>query len=156
MSCHLEEMLHYCWVNLVVLSSTCYDSTNAGRHLLTTVLAKLQSDWVSIPSRVQTATLSLHQSSYIDSVTLRALIGTASGKESGRNTETEATTRAWREGLQKLRLFFYTLIDEDEDGNWWCCRGPFRFETTWQAADHTFYHNYPGVKQAWELWHLQC
>ena len=53
----------------------------------------------------------------MDSLTLRALTRTASGKGGGRNTETEATTRVWHEGLQKLRLFIfiYAVIDEDED-----------------------------------------
>ena len=45
---------------------------------------------------------------------------TASGKEGGRNTETEVTRRAWHKGLQKLTVFFYTVIDEDEDDNWQC------------------------------------
>ena len=35
-----------------------------------------------------------HQYSYVDSLTLRALLRTASGKEGGRNTETEVTARA--------------------------------------------------------------
>ena len=76
---------------------------------------------MSVPHREQTATTSLHQSSYVDSLTLRALIRTASGKGGGRNTETEATTRAWNECLQKLRLFIiiiiYAVIDEDEEDN---------------------------------------
>ena len=50
-------------------------------------------------------------------LTLRALIRTVSGKGGGRNTETEATTRVWHEGLQKLRLFIYAVIDDDEDDN---------------------------------------
>ena len=57
----------------------------------------------------------------MDSLTLRALIRTASGKGGGRNTETEATTREWNECLQKLRLFIiiiiYAVIDEDEEDN---------------------------------------
>ena len=51
--------------------------------------------------------MSLHQSSYVDSLTLRALIETASGKGGGSNTETEATMRVWHEGLQKLSLFLF-------------------------------------------------
>ena len=46
---------------------------------------------------------------YVDSMTLQVLIRTASGKGGGRNTETEATARAWHEGLQKLRLFIFYL-----------------------------------------------
>ena len=64
--------------------------------------------------------MSLHQSSYVDSLMLKALIRIASGKGGGRNTETETTTRVWHEGLQKLRLFIffiYAVIDEDEDDN---------------------------------------
>ena len=55
------------------------------------------------PPREQTATASLHQSSYVDFLMLRPLIRTAPGKEGGRNTK--ITTRARRQGLQKLRLF---------------------------------------------------
>ena len=41
---------------------------------------------------------------------------TASGKEVGRNTETEVTTTAWHEGLQKLRQFLFSCSqDEEED-----------------------------------------
>ena len=69
------------------------------------------------PPREQTAATSLRQSSYVDSVTLRSLIRTAPGKGGGSNTETEATARVWHEGLQKLRLFIYAAIDEDEDDN---------------------------------------
>ena len=75
---------------------------------------------MSVPSRIQAVIPSLHQSSYMDSLTLRALTRTASGKRGGRNTETEATTRPWREGLQMLRLFnifIYAVIDEDEGDN---------------------------------------
>ena len=76
---------------------------------------------MNVPSTEQTATTSLHQSSYVGSLTLRALIRTAPGKGGGRNTETEATTRVWHEGLQKLRhfiiIFIYAVIDEDEDDN---------------------------------------
>ena len=61
---------------------------------------------MSVPTLPQeTATMAHHQSASVDSLTLRAVVKTASGKEGGRNTETEATTRAWHEGLQKLRLF---------------------------------------------------
>ena len=45
------------------------------------------------------------------------LAQTASGKKGGRSTETEVTTRAQHERLQKLRHVFYTLITEDEDDN---------------------------------------
>ena len=57
----------------------------------------------------------------MDSLTLRALIRTASSKGGRRNIETEAITRVWHEGLQKLRLFslkkMYAVISEDEDDN---------------------------------------
>ena len=62
------------------------------------------------PPREQTTTMSLHQSFFVDSLMLRALIRTASGKGGGRNTETEVTTRAWHDGLQKLRLNFFNLF----------------------------------------------
>ena len=54
-----------------------------------------ESDGVSVPHREQTATTSLHQSSYVDFLMLRSLIRTVPGKDGGRNTEAEATTRAW-------------------------------------------------------------
>ena len=74
---------------------------------------------MSIPSREQTVATSLHHSSYVDSLTLRALIRTASGKGGGRNTKTEATMRVWHEGIQKLSLFIFicAVIDDDEDEN---------------------------------------
>ena len=51
-----------------------------------------------VPFREQTPSASLdHQYSYADSLTLWALIRTAAGKQGGRNTETEASMRAWLE-----------------------------------------------------------
>ena len=70
---------------------------------------------MSVSPGEQTTTTSLHQSSYVDSLTLRALIRTASGKGGGRDTETEVTTRARHEGLLKLRRFCYAVIDKAED-----------------------------------------
>ena len=67
---------------------------------------------MNVPSREQTA---INPPVWI--VTQRALIRTASGKEGGRNIQSEATTRAWHEGLQKLILSFNAAIDEDEDDN---------------------------------------
>ena len=100
---------------------------------------------MSVPSRQQTATTSLSQFFYVDSLTLIALIRTASGKGGGRNTETLATTRAWHERLQTLNLVFKVVIGEDEDYNWWYCGGPFRFEDTHdRAADHVYSQNHPG------------
>ena len=74
------------------------------------------------PECLHTAATSLHQSSYVDSLTLRALIRTASGKGGSRTTETEATTRVWHKGLQKLRLKKkkkknHAVISKDEDDN---------------------------------------
>ena len=130
--CHPKETLHCCWVTSVVFSSACSDWTYAGHHLLCpllmTMLAKSQSQTEWATPREQTAAMSLHQSSYVDSLMLKALIRIASGKGGGRNTETETTTRVWHEGLQKLRLFIffiYAVIDEDEDDNWWSYGGPF-------------------------------
>ena len=115
--CPPKETLHCCWITLVVFSSACSDWTYAGHHLLCpllmAMLAKLwsQTEWAP-PPRDQTATTSLHQSSCVDSQTLTDLIRTASGKGGGRNTETEATTRAWHERLQKLRLSYLC-------NDWW-------------------------------------
>ena len=68
---------------------------------------------MSVPPESRPPLRPLHQSSYVDSLTMRALIRTAR-----RNTETEAPTRVWHEGLQKLRLFslkkMYAVISEDE------------------------------------------
>ena len=58
---------------------------------------------MSVHFREQTADTSLHHSSSMDSVTLRAFL--ASDKEWGRNTEIQVTMTAWHEGLQKRRLF---------------------------------------------------
>ena len=107
------------------------------------------------PPREQTVTTSLHQSSYVDSLMLRALIRTVPGKGGGRNTETEATMRVWHEGLQKLRLFLFMqwlmrMITDD------AMKIHFGLRLLDRAADHTYCHNYPGVNQARELRHLQC
>ena len=130
--CHPKETLHCCWVTSVVFSSACSDWTYAGHHLpcplLTTMLAKSrsQTEWAS-PQRAD------HR--YVPPPILLCGLWrwTVSGKGGGRNTKTEATTRVWHEGLQKLRLFIYAVIDDDEDDNWWCYESPFRFETTWQG-----------------------
>ena len=60
----------------------------------------------------------------MDSLKLRALIRTASGKEGGRNTETKVTARAacWATEDETVALFLYiyifnAVIDEDENGN---------------------------------------
>ena len=96
--------------------------------------------------------MSLNQSSYVDSLLLRALIRTAPGKEVGRYTETEITTRAWHEGLQKLRLFMQCSLRITDDA----MEVHFGLRLLDRAADHTSCHNYPGVNQAQELWHLLC
>ena len=110
-------------VTSVVYSSACSDSTYTGRHLLcpllVTMLAKSrsQTEWAPPPpppvpptaTREQTATTSFHQSC-VDSLTLRALIRTVSGKGGGRNTEAEATLITWHEGLQKLRLLLLLFV----------------------------------------------
>ena len=84
-------------------------------------------------------------------LTLRALIRTVSGKGGGRNTENEATTRVWHEGLQKLRLFIfiYAVIDD-------AMKIHFGLRLLDRAAAHAYCHNYPGVNQARELRLLQC
>ena len=70
------------------------------------------SDWVNVPSREWTTATSLH-SSYVDSLTLRALIKAASGKKVNRNAELQDTTRVWLEGPQKLRQFVLLWNDND-------------------------------------------
>ena len=71
-----------------------------------------------IPSKEQTASTSLQQSSYADSLTLMALIRTASGTEGGRNIATEVNctvvcnmnTKADRHIAVFLFLFFSVLL----------------------------------------------
>ena len=107
-ACHPKETLHCCRVTSVVFSSTCSDWTYASHHLLCpllmTMLAKSETEW-AFPQRAD--------GHYIPPPillcvrALRALIRPVSGKRGGRNTETEATMKAWHEeGLQKLRLFY--------------------------------------------------
>ena len=70
-----------------------------------------------VPPRDQTAIPSLHQSSYVDSG-VEGFDRTASGKGGGRNTEAEATTKAWHDWLYfNLIYLIYAVIDEDEDNN---------------------------------------
>ena len=70
-------LLHCCWVTSVVFSSACSDWTYARHHLLcpllTTMIAKSrsQTEWAS-PQRADHR-YSLRWSSYVDSLTLRAL-----------------------------------------------------------------------------------
>ena len=138
--CHAKETWHCCRVNLVVFSSTCSDSTNAGHHLLCLLLkpllAKLgsQTVWASFPESRPPLRPSVYVDSDVEGFDQNCL---RQGRK--QNTETEVTTRAWREGLQKPRQVYhlYTVVDEDEDDNWWCYRGPFRFETTYRAGTQT-------------------
>ena len=116
--CHPKETLHCCWVTSVVFSSACSDWTYAGHHLLcpllTTMLARLrsQTEWAS-PQRAD-----CH---YVPPPILLCGLSDVEGFDQnclrqGRMEETknEATTRSWHKGLQKLRLFIYAVIDEDE------------------------------------------
>ena len=112
--CHPKETLHCCWVNSVVFSSACTDWTYAGHHLLlprlTSMLAKSwsQIEWAP-PTREQITPTFLHQSSYVDSLTFRALIRTASGKGGRRNTKTEATMSvSWR--ATEAETFFHFIM----------------------------------------------
>ena len=56
------------------------------------------------PNREQTATTSLHQSSYVDSHVEGFDQELPRARGGGRNSETEATTTAWHDRLQKQRL----------------------------------------------------
>ena len=127
--CLLKETLHCCRVTLVVFSNGGSDSPYIGHHLLwpllSTMLAKSrsQTEWASLPESRPPLRPSTNPPVWI--VTQRALIRTASGKEGDRNIQTEATTRAWHEGLQKPILSFNAAIDEDEDDIGWCYGGSF-------------------------------
>ena len=160
--CHPKETLHYCRVTLVVFSSACSDWTYAGHHLLylllmaMLVLLRSQTEWVSPPESRPPPRPSTNPRTW--TLMLRALIRTAPGKGGGRNTETEATMRAWHVGLQKLRLYFlfmqwsmrmWMITDDAMEVH-------FGLRLLDRAADHASCHNYPRVNQAWELWHLQC
>ena len=133
--CQPKETLHCCWVTSVVFSSACSNWTYAGHHLLcpllTTMLARSrsQTEWAS-PQRAD-----CH---YVPPPILLCGLSDVEGFDQnclrqGRmeETENEATTRSWHKGLQKLRLFIYAVIDEDE--NWGSMEVHFRFETTWQG-----------------------
>ena len=84
--------------------------------LLMTMLASLGAEWdrVSIHSREQTATMSLHQSPYVDSLTLRALTRTASGDEVRRHSEIEVSTspQPGEEGREADTIFTMQLWNE--------------------------------------------
>ena len=120
-------------VTLAVFSTACSDWTYAGHHLLCpllmTMLAKSwsQIEWASPPE-----TRHPQQSSYVDS-DIEGFDWTASGKGGGRNTKTEATTKAWHDG-QHFLFFYLCSANEDDDDNWWCYGGPFQFETTEQGC----------------------
>ena len=103
-----KETQHCCRVTSVVFTDACSDSTNAGHHLL--CAQYWRQCWVSCGVRMverwpQPLRADFH---YVPPpVTLKALIRTASGKEGGRNTETEATTiQRWHEGLQYVNWCF--------------------------------------------------
>ena len=149
--CHSKETLHCCWVtSWCSVLTVLIQRTQNGTYLLT-ILAQSQSQtgWVSPQASRETATTSLNQSS----LTLRALIRPVSGKRGGRNTETEATMKAWHEGLQKLRLFLFMqwlmrMITYDANG------GPFRFNIMQQLAiQHCISRNSfkTLVNKHWEL-----
>ena len=134
--CHLKETLHCCRVTSVVFSGAGSDSTYAGHHLLcpllTTMLAKSrsQSEWASPPEIRPPLCFSLNWFSYVDSLTLKALIKTASGKEGGMNTDwvrsrrQHCMTRATEaETMLFIKQRWMRMITN---------RGPFCFEATWQ------------------------
>ena len=115
-SCHPKYtallLSHFCGSNLVMPVS---DSTYAGHcllcPLLTTVLSKsrTQTRWASPPESGTPLTCpSISLNCYADSLTSKALIRTAPGKEGLllRDTHSEATTTAWNEGPKGLRLLF--------------------------------------------------
>ena len=140
--CHPKETLHCCWVTSVVFSSACSDSTYAGHHLLcpllTTMLAKSrsQTEWAS-PQRADRR--------YVPPPILLCGLSDVEGFDQncprqGRREEHQdwghhesVTWRATEAETFYFLFFIYAAIDEDEDDNWWCYGGPFRFETTWQG-----------------------
>ena len=69
-----------------------------------------------VSSREHVATLSPHQGHCVDSLTLKALIRRASGKERGRIAEIEVTTQEY--GMQGHRTWdslYYAMMDDDEN-----------------------------------------
>ena len=106
----LSRQAYFCRDKRRVLSRQTQSHGCRDKTFIATKMILVAAPASDIP-REQTATTSLHQSSYVDFLMLRALIRTASGKGGGSNTETEATTRVWHEEPQKLRQFLFLYND---------------------------------------------
>ena len=119
----------------LVFSSVCSDSTPCRTPpnipLQITVLFKLwsQTEWV-FPKRAD-----CH---YIPPPVL--LCGLSDGEDFDQNCLRQGRRlehwdkSPWKHGVMGSRnwdFFFNAVINEVEDDNWWCCRGPFWLETTW-------------------------
>ena len=161
--CHPKETLHCCWVTLVVFSSACSDWTNAWHHLLCTLpmamLATLrgQTEWASPPENRPP----LHPSTNPPMWTLwrwgiwselpqaREEGGTrdCSHHESmaWRATETETFYFLFMQWLMRMRMITDNAMEVH-----------FGLRLLDRVADHAYWHNYPSVNQAPELWNLQC
>ena len=122
----------------------------------------MESDWVSDPPKSRLP-LRPCTNPPVWTLTLRALIITASGQGERRNTETEATTRAWHEGLRFFYFFICYLL------YFLLCRMSMRITDDAmevhfslrlfdRATDHAYCHNHPSgsVNTARELRHLHC
>ena len=133
------------------------DSSYAGHPLLCLLLRIMlaKSGRVNIPSREQTATMSLCQYPQCGLWQWR-LWSELPRWEGGRNAKTGVTMRAWHGGLEKLRYLFYAVIDENE--SWFCNGGGpisvWDYLTGLQTKLTVNSRNYLGVRLAQEWWHL--
>ena len=121
--------LHCCGVTLVVFRDARLDSAYTGHPLLCPLLTKMivklqsQTEWAFFPpeSRLR---LPWHPSTIWDSLMLRALIRTASGKNEAGTLRLRSPQEHGMKGYRNCD--FYAMINEDD--SYW---GLFRFETTW-------------------------
>ena len=108
------------------------------------------SNWVSILSREQTATTSLHQSSYVDSDT-EGFVQNCLGQG---KTQKPQDRSPWEHDMKSHTswdiFIYYAMIDEDEGA----IEAQFCLRLLDRPTNHVFCHNYPGVDLALELQHL--
>ena len=137
--CHPKETLQCCWVTSVMFSNACSDGTFTGHHLLcpllTTMLARSRSqiEWESptesrLPLRPSTNPMWTLWRWGLWSELPQA-------KEEGGTSRLRQPREHGMKGYRSCDLifnffFFNAVIGEDEDDNWWCYGGPFRFQTT--------------------------
>ena len=127
--CQPKETPHWSQVTFVVCSGACYDSTYAGRHLLcpllTTVLTKLrsQTERASSPESRRP----LHPFICLPLWTLWCWGLWSELPQARKEVWTPRLRSPWEHGMKGCRsweiVFYYAMIDEDEDNKCWCCGG---------------------------------